>query len=332
MKNRQVQLARRPNGTPVPDDFRSVDVDMPDLDEGQARVKVSHLSIDAFIRTALDTGSFHDTVTMDTPVVALGVGEVIDSLDPSLKKGDWVTGPMMAQVFAQGPAQMFNKIDVSGNLPPQAYLGALGVTTGLTAYFGILRVAEVKKGDTVVVSAAAGAVGSVVCQIAKLHGARVVGIAGGPDKTAFLTGELGLDAAVDYKGGDVGEQLSAACPDGIDVFFDNVGGDVLDLVLDRINPGARVTICGAISQYDHMDDVQGPKLYLRLAERNSSMRGFTVFNFQSEYADAVKDLGRWLQEGSLTMPETVVDGLDNFATALDSLFNGANVGKMLVKV
>jgi NADPH-dependent curcumin reductase CurA len=245
--------------------------------------------------------------------------------------GDWVFGPTLAQTHALMPAAMFNKIDTSV-APPSTYLGILGLTTGLTAYFGLLDVAGVAAGETVVVSGAAGGVGSVACQLAKIAGARVIGIAGGPEKLRYVTDTIGADAAIDYKAGNVGQRLDELAPRGIDVYFDNVGGDLLDTVLDRLATGARVSICGAISQYENMENVRGPRLYLRLAERNARMAGFTVDHFAARFAEAIPRLVEWMRAGRLVLPEHREHGIDRFPAALVMLFRGGHVGKLLVEV
>ena len=330
--NQRIVQVERPLGRlPAESDFRFESVELPPLNDGEVRIAVSHLSIDAFIRTTLDDGGMHDKSDLGNPVMALGVGQVEESSFAGLQVGDWVSGPLMAQSKAVLPGAFVQKID-SANVPVQTYLGLLGITTGFTAYFGMLRVAGVNEGDTVVVSGAAGAVGSVAAQLAKIKGARVIGIAGGPHKVDYLENTLGLDAGVDYKAGDVGAQLDKVAPDGIDVYFDNVGGELLDVVLDRIRTGARISICGAISQYSDFDNVYGPKLYLRLAERNSSMAGFTVNHYEAEYPQAYADILRWMEEGKLQLPEHVEQGLDQFPAALIKLFTGGHQGKILVAV
>ena len=326
---KRVTLKTRPDGLPKKEDFALEEVELLPLGEDQVTVAVKFLSVDAFIRTTLEEGGIHATIPIGAPVVALGVGEVIDSTSDALAVGDWVNGPMMAQTHAQMPAAMFQKID-TGIAPPAAYLGALGLTTGLTAYVGLLEVVHVNDGDTVVVSGAAGAVGSIACQLAKIHGARVIGIAGGPEKTRFLTETLGADAAIDYKNEDVGSRLDELAPDGVDVYFDNVGGEMLDTLLDRLRTGGRVSICGAISQYDDLSDVRGPKLYLRLAERNAMMAGFTVDHYADKFPEAIPKLAGWLADGSLKMPEHIVEGVENFPDALITLLTGGHMGKMLV--
>lgn len=326
----KIVLAKRPDVRPVESDFELVETELPDLNEGEVLVQVEHLSIDAFIRTTLDgPDGVHGTMNVASAVPALGVGRVVESRAEALQAGDAVFGPMGAQTHVIWPAQAMRKLDES-ILPAKTYLGAMGLTTGLTAYAGMICRGDVQAGDTVVVSAAAGAVGSVACQIAKIAGARVIGIAGGPDKCEFLKQDIGCDDALDYKAGDLNQQLKAAAPDGINVFFDNVGGDVLDAALDNIAQGARVVICGAISQYDDLTNVTGPKLYLRIPERNASMLGFTVDRFTDQFPQMEQDLAGWIAEGKLKLPEHIVEGIENFPKALLVLLNGGHMGKLLL--
>ena len=331
--NRKVVLAARPSGVPEPGGFRLEEEALLALEEGQARVDVSHLSIDAFIRTALETSGYHGSVPLGGTIVALGVGRVRESRSADLKPGEWVFGPLLAQSVATLPAALLRKIDTK-RAPGTAYLGVLGLTTGQTAYVGVREVGKVRPGDTFAVSAAAGAVGCMAGQIARLEGARVVGIAGGPEKCRLLTSELGFDAAVDYKRDDVADQLRAAAPGGIDVYFDNVGGWLLDVVLDQIKLHARVVICGAISQYggEIAKGVRGPALYLRLAERQARMEGFAVTHFPEALGPAEAALASWLQDGRVRLPEHVVKGLENFGSALATLFTGGHTGKLLLGV
>lgn len=327
--NRKIVLIRRPDGIPTADCFDAVEEPVEQPGEGQVVVAVEHLSIDAFIRTTLDAEGFHERSALGTPVTALGCGRVLASGDDNLKQGDAVFGPMGAQTHAVMPGAFFRKIDEEV-APARAYLGVLGLTTGLTAWVGMRTVGEVSEGDTVVVSAAAGAVGSVACGIGRLSGANVIGIAGGADKVSYLTEELGCVAGINYRSEDVDARLGELAPEGVNLFFDNVGGELLDTVLDHIAPASRVVICGAISQYQHLDDVRGPKLYLRLAERNSSMRGFTVDYHAEAHAEGEAQLAAWLKSGDLQIREHIVEGIDNFPEALNMLFTGGNVGKLLV--
>ena len=328
---KKVVLVERPDGAPKESDFEVKAGETPPLEDGQVLLKVEHLSIDAFIRTMLDNrDSFHGTIDIESPVMALGIGRVIDSRSETLNQGDAVFWPMGAQTHVVWPAEMLRKVDES-EVPARTYLGALGMTTGLTAYAGMISVGKVQAGETVVVSAAAGAVGMMAAQLAKVKGARVIGVAGGEEKCEFLRDEIGLDDAVDYKSGDLNEKLKAACPDGINVFFDNVGGDVLDAALDNIAKEARVVICGAISQYNNMEQVTGPRLYLRIPERNASMLGFTVDHYAAQFPQMESDIAGWIKDGSIKMPEQIEEGIENFPATLVKLMSGGHKGKLLLE-
>jgi NADPH-dependent curcumin reductase CurA len=331
--NRRVFLKQFADGMPTHANFGFEDVMIEHVPVDHAIVKVGTLSMDAWIRTTLSEGGFHTTSPLGETIRALGVGEVIESNAASLQAGDWVFGMLAAQTHALVPAAGLNKLNPEPGIAPEAFAGPLGVTTGLTAWVGLIAVGEVKAGDVVVVSGAAGGVGSCVVQLAKARGARVIGIAGGPEKCAVLTGQLGADAAIDYKAGGVTAQLAKAAPGGIDLFFDNVGGELLDSALDnlRLDGGARVVICGAISQYQHLDDVQGPKLYLRLAERNASMRGFVVSHHAHRYPEAIGEISALLNAGKMNLPEHVMTPIDKFPDALMMLFTGKHTGNLVVK-
>jgi NADPH-dependent curcumin reductase CurA len=331
--NRKVVLAARPRGVPAAGDFRVEEEALAPLADGQVRIDVSHLSIDAFIRTALEASSFHQSVPIGGLVSALGVGRVRESRFAGLAAGDAVFAPVGAQSVATLPGAMAKRVDEK-RAPATAHLGVLGLTTGLTAYMGVRKVGAVRAGETFVVSAAAGAVGSVAGQIAKIDGARVIGIAGGAAKCAYLVKELGFDAAIDYKRENVAERLRALARGGVDVFFDNVGGEILDVVLDQIRPEARIVICGAISQYsgDMSKGVRGPALYLRLAERHARMEGFAVFHFASAYGEAEEALTGWLASGRVKLHEHVEHGLERFGATLALLFDGGHTGKLLLAI
>ena len=327
--NRKVVLAAHPDGMVKESDFRIEEEQLGELGEGEVLVKQEAISIDAFIRTSLnEVEGLHTAVPLGGVIGTLGVGRVVESNSPDFAVGDAVAGGMGAQTYVQG-APMYQKVDDS-QVPATAYLGALGLTTGLTAYFGILNCGAAKEGDTVVVSGAAGAVGSIAVQVAKNIGCTVIGIAGGKEKCDFLVNELGIDGAIDYKNDDIDAKIKELCPGGVDVFFDNVGGEILDIVLDNLAMQGRISICGAISQYGDQQNVRGPSLYLRLAERWGTMGGFVVSFYANEFEKAYAELGQWMAEGKLVMPETIEEGIDNFPKALVGLFNGANTGKMLV--
>jgi len=331
--NRKVVLAHRPNGIPDPSCFRVEQEALSPLEDAQVRIDVSHLSIDAFIRTSLEEVAYHQPVPIGGTITALGVGRVRESRSDRFAPGDAVMAPLGAQTIATLPDIMVQPIDEK-RAPITAYLGVLGMTAGLTAYFGIREVGNVQSGETVVVSAAAGAVGSLAGQIARIDGAHVIGIAGGADKCRYLTKELGFDAAVDYKGEDVDARLRELAPEGIDVYFDNVGGPMLDVILDQIREQARVVICGAISQYhgDMSQGVRGPNLYLRLAERHARMEGFAVSHFGAQFGPAQSQLADWLAEGALKLPEHIENGIENFGATLQLLFEGGHTGKLMLAV
>jgi NADPH-dependent curcumin reductase CurA len=262
---------------------------------------------------------------------ASGIGRVIMSRHSDYAEGDLVSGLFGVQRYALSDGSGgVRKVDTS-LAPPPVHLGVLGMT-GLTAYFGLLDIGRPEPGQTVVVSGAAGAVGSVVGQIARIKGCRAVGIAGGPEKCAWLTDELGFDAAIDYKNGDVRADLRRHTPDGVDVYFDNVGGDILDEVLRRVARGARVVICGAISQYN-AEQPRGPANYMQLLVMRASMTGFLVFDFAARYSEAIAELAQWLQSGQLHSREDVVrGGLDQFPDVFLRLFRGENTGKLILEL
>ncbi len=332
MKNKKIVLKRYAEALPSADLMELDEEDVPAPGDGEVQVAVGSLSIDAWIGTTMSEGWLHTQIPLEATVPALGVGKVIASNSPDFAEGDAVFGPLGAQQVATLHGSMFEKLDLE-RAPLSAYLGLLSVTTGLTALFGVRDVGQVTDGDIVVVSAAAGAVGSVAGQMAKALGAsQVIGIAGGPAKCSILTNELGFDAAIDYKGEDVHQRLGEIAPDGISMFFDNVGGQILDDVLDHIQERARVVICGAISQYSDHNDVYGPKRYLRLAERYARMEGFTAFHFADRYAEGRDDIAKWMAEGKLKMLEQVEEGVESFPRALEMLFTGGNTGKLIVHV
>ena len=330
--NKKVVLKSRPANRPEDSNFEYREEQTDELTDGMLLIKVDLLGIDAFIRTTLNEGSFHRGAEIGGVIPALGVGVVLESKAEGFSAGDHVFGPLCSQTHAVMPAFTMKKIDTTV-APASAYLGALGLTTGLTAYFGIVDVGQVKKGDTVVVSGAAGAVGSVAGQIARLSGAsKVIGIAGGAHKSKFLVDDLKFDAAIDYKNENVAARLDELAPDGINVFYDNVGGDILDDVLMRISEGSRIVICGGISQYENMDDVRGPKNYMKLAERHATMEGFAVFHFAEHYARAEKHLADWLRSGELVVREQIEHGVENFPAVMNLLMTGGHYGKLLLKV
>ncbi len=329
--NHQFQLAARPVGLPKPSDWRYTEEPVPDPGDGEVVVKILYLSLDPAMRGWMnDTRSYIPPVGIGEVMRALGVGRVIASKDSSLAVGDHVMGLLGVQEYAVVGASSVRQVDAQ-LAPLPVFLGALGMP-GMTAYFGLLDIGAPKQGDTVVVSGAAGAVGGVVGQIAKLKGCRVVGIAGGQAKCRYLVEELGFDAAIDYKAEDVGEALAKHCPDGIDVYFDNVGGEILDAALAHLARHARVIICGAISQYNSTSGVSGPSNYLALLVNHASMTGFVFSDYLDRVPQAAGELAGWLAAGKLTARDDVADGLEHFPDTLLRLFAGENTGKLLLKV
>lgn len=329
--NRQFLLAQRPVGAPTRDTFSFVENPLAEPAEGQIVVKNAYLSLDPAMRGWMnDAKSYIPPVGLGEVMRALGVGEVIASKNPKFAVGDHVNGALGVQDYFVGEPRGFYKVDPS-RAPLPLYLSALGMT-GMTAYFALLDVGAPKAGETVVISGAAGAVGSVVGQIAKIKGCRVVGIAGGEKKCKLLVDELGFDAAIDYKNEDLAAALKRECPKGIDVFFDNVGGDILDTALTRIAPKARIVICGAISQYNNKEAVKGPANYLSLLVNRARMEGFVVMDYATQFADAAKEMGGWMASGKLKSKEDIVEGLETFPDTLLKLFSGENFGKLVLKV
>jgi NADPH-dependent curcumin reductase CurA len=330
--NTQVRLAARPNGLPKPSDWEFVQEPLPSPADGEFLVSISHLSLDPAMRGWMNAGaSYIEPVEIGEVMRAGGVGVVSASEHPGFAVGEHVYGNFGVQEHALSDGRGVFKIDPSLASAP-TYLGTLGMT-GLTAYFGLLDVGKLKEGDTVVVSGAAGAVGSVAGQIAKIKGARVIGIAGGEEKCRWLIEELGFDAAIDYKGEDVRKALRTHAPDGVDVFFDNVGGEILDAVLTRLARGARIVICGAVSQYNATEAVHGPTNYLSLLVFRASMTGMVVFDYASRYPEGMAAIAGWMNEGRLVSREHILDGgISAFPDALLKLFAGENIGKLVLSL
>jgi len=331
-QNRQFKLVARPVGNIKRSDFDFVTAPVPEPGPGQVLVEVQYLSLDPAMRGWMnDVRSYVPPVKLGEVMRALGAGRVVASNDPKLAVGDSVQGLTGVQTHALADAKAFTKIDP--NLAPlPRWLGALGMP-GITAYFGLLEVGAPKPGETVVVSGAAGAVGAIVGQIAKIKGCRAVGIAGGPDKCRYLVEELGFDAAVDYKNEDVYKALKErAAPGGIDVYFDNVGGEILETALAQLKLRARVVICGAISQYNNTGGVSGLKNYLSLLVNRARMEGFVVTDYMTRAGEAVGAIARFIAEGKLKAREDIVEGIEHFPEALERLFKGENFGKLVLAV
>jgi NADPH-dependent curcumin reductase CurA len=329
-RNRQVRLAARPSGMPRRSDWSFTDEAVPQPREGELVVRVSHISLDPAMRGWMNEGkSYIRPVAIGEVMRAGGVGRVVASKHPELREGDEVAGSFGVQEYALSDGKGVRKVDTRF-APLPRYLGALGMP-GLTAYFGLLDIGKPQPGETVVVSAAAGAVGSVVGQIAKIKGCRVVGIAGGADKCRYLVDELRMDAAIDYKAEDVKEALKRHCPHGIHVYFDNVGGEILEAALARLALHARIVICGAISQYNDTAPPRGPANYMSLLVNRASMAGMVVFDYAARYGEAAREMARWIAEGKLQAREDVVEGgIDAFPETLLRLFRGENFGKLVL--
>ena len=331
MQNRQFRLAARPVGLPKDSDWERTVEPVPQPGPGEIVVKVVYLSLDPAMRGWMNEGrSYIPPVKIGAVMRALGIGTVVASASPDFGAGDLALGTFGIQEYACIAAADAQKVDPR-NAPLTTQLGVLGMP-GMTAYFGLLDVGRPQPGDTVVVSGAAGAVGAAVGQIAKIKGCRVVGIAGGPEKCRALVDELGFDAAIDYKSEIVQRRLRETCPDGVNVYFDNVGGDVLDAALANLARGARVVICGAVSQYNATTAVQGPKNYMMLLVARARMEGFVIFDYADRFADAAREMLGWIKAGKLASREDVVEGIDTFPSTLLKLFRGENNGKLLLRV
>lgn len=332
-RNRRFLLRERPSGRIGPDTFELREEAVPELADGEALVRVDWISLDPTNRMWInDTPTYLPPVGLGEVMRAAGLGRVVASKNPNYVVGQTVQGLLGWQEYAVvSAASMVNPVDVAEGVSPSAYLGALGMT-GLTAWVGIRDIGKPQPGQTVVVSAAAGAVGSVAGQLAKVSGARVVGIAGGPEKCALLTEQLGFDAAVDHRADDWAAQLAAATPDGIDVDFENVGGQLMDAVFARLNIGARVALCGLISGYNAADPPPGPRAFGNLLVQRALVQGFIVLDHFGRAAEAIGEIGGLIADGRLKPLETVVEGFEQLPTAINMLFDGKNVGKLVVKL
>jgi NADPH-dependent curcumin reductase CurA len=330
--NAQWRLAARPVGLPKPSDWEYVEEPAAEPDHGQFQVELEYVSLDPAMRGWMNEArSYVPPVGIGEVMRAGGIGRVTDSRHPDFQDGELVTGMFGVQRYAVSDGRAVRKVDTS-LAPAPVHLGVLGMT-GLTAYFGLLDLGRPEPGQTVVVSGAAGAVGSVAGQIARIKGCRTVGIAGGSEKCAWLVEELGFDAAIDYKGGELRAGLRQHAPDGVDVYFDNVGGETLDEVLRRIARGARVVICGAISQYNAEQEPRGPANYMQLLVQRATMTGFLVFDFADRYPEAIAELAGWLSAGELQSREDVVRGdLEQFPEVFLRLFRGENTGKLILQL
>jgi len=330
--SREFHLVRRPHGEPVPEDFAFVETTLESPQPGRVLVRNEWLSVDPYMRGRMnDVKSYVPPFALDVPMDGGAVGTVVESADESVPVGATVLHMAGWREYADVPARFARIVD-TGLAPAQAYLGVLG-TTGLTAYAGLVEIAPVKEGDVVFISGAAGAVGSIAGQIArKLGAAKVIGSAGGAEKAKRLTDDYGFDVAVDYRLGDIGGQLKAAAPEGIDVYFDNVGGEHLRAAIARANNGARFALCGAISQYNSTTPVPGPDNLALAIGKRLTLRGFIVSDHLDLASTWVPQAAKWLRDGELRADETVVEGIEHTVDAFLSLLRGANTGKMLIRL
>jgi NADPH-dependent curcumin reductase len=331
-KNRQWILAARPTGNLTGNEFRWNEAPIPQPADGQVLVRNLWLSFDPTQRGWMARDSYLPMIPLGEVMRAFGVGQVIETRLPEFKKGDLVQGMFGWQDYVAADAQTPGGLrKLAPQMPPNVALSLFGIT-GTTAYFGMTEIGQLKAGETVVVSGAAGSIGSVAGQIAKIKGCRVIGTAGGKEKCDWLVQVASFDGAIDYKSEDVGTRLSALCPNGIDVFFDNVGGIVLNEVLARINLKARIVLCGAISRYNEAVLPPGPANYFNLTPKRARMEGFIILDYVPRFPEAFEALGRWQSEGKLVQKEDVAVGLENAPRTLMRLFTGENFGKQLLRI
>ena len=330
--NKQIRLAKRPVGLPGADTWNLVTNEIPEPGEGEVLVQQHYISLDPAMRGWLNEGkSYIEPVQIDAVMRAGSVGKVIKANNhPTFKEGDYISGNGGVQQYAVTDGKGWYPVNPQ-LVPLETYIGTLGMP-GMTAYFGLLEVGQHKEGDVVLVSGAAGAVGSVVGQIAKIRGSKVIGIAGGPEKCKYLIDELGFDGAIDYKNENVRARLKEECPKGIDIYFDNVGGEILDIALTRLRRHARIVICGAISQYNNMQAVKGPSNYLSLLVSRARMEGMVVFDYVKDYGTAAMQMGMWMAQGKLKSREDIYEGIENFHETFLRLFSGQKMGKLVLKV
>jgi NADPH-dependent curcumin reductase CurA len=330
--NRQLRLQTRPKGLLEPGDLQLVESPVPELQDGQALAKVKYLSMDPTMRVWMAVDSYLPAVAIGEVMRSAGLAEVIESRNALFKKGDKIVGLTGLQEYVLIEPQSkypFQKVPSIPFVSDTLFLGALGMT-GLTAYFGMTEIAKPQKGETLVVSAAAGATGSVAGQIGKIHGCRVVGIAGTDEKCKWLTEELGFDAAINYKHSSWKDELAAATPNGVDIDFENVGGQVMDAVLNRMNLHGRVALCGLISGYTN--ESTGPANLGLIIVKRLKVEGFLILDYGARFTEAAMELGKWKMMGKLKDRQTIVEGLEKATEAINMLFTGGNTGKLLVKV
>jgi NADPH-dependent curcumin reductase CurA len=332
MINKKMILANRPVGIPEKNTWNYNEELIPEIQDGQILIKHQYISLDPAMRGWMNNSkSYIPPVEIGTVMRAGTVGEVINvKNNTNFKVGDFVSGWGGVQEYSISDGKNYHIINDKNN-PIHRYLGALGMP-GMTAYFGIIKEGKIKSGDIVLVSAAAGAVGSLVGQIAKIKGCIVIGIAGGNEKCKYVKNELGFDEVIDYKNDNIYSALKKYCPDGIDVYFDNVGGEILEAALAKLRMNSRVVICGAISQYNNKSKMKGPSNYLSLLVNRATMKGMVVFDYKNDYPIAIKQISEWFQQGKLKSNESIFNGIDNFYEIFLKLFNGNKRGKLILKI
>ncbi|UOQ95268.1 NADP-dependent oxidoreductase [Halobacillus shinanisalinarum] len=328
--NREIQLVKRPETVPTHEHLSITDAELPKPQEGELSVELLYVSVDPYMRGRMNnTKSYVAPFQLNEPISGGVVAQVKESKAEPFTTGDIVTGSIPWREKTVISADSVRKVDPTlGSVTTS--LGILGMP-GLTAYFGLIDIGKPKEGETLVVSGAAGAVGSTVVQIGKIFGCRVVGIAGSDEKTSYLTNELGADAAINYKTQNVAAALQDACPSGVDIYFDNVGGEIADRVYPLLNKFARITQCGAIASYNVPND-QGPRIQMHLIKSSATIKGFVVGDYQVRYKEGFDHLSKWLKDGKLTYEETIHEGFENIPDAFFGLFKGSNTGKQLVKI
>jgi NADPH-dependent curcumin reductase CurA len=330
--NKTIILESRPVGKPKLSDFKTINDEKPQLETGEILLKSSYISVDPYLRGRMsDAKSYAVPFQLHQPISSLTLAEVVESNHKGFSKGDFVSGLLQWKEYQKSDGVGLQKVDPS-KAPLSAYLGILGMT-GLTAYLGLTEIGKPMKCETMVVSGAAGAVGSIVGQIGKILGCRVIGIAGTDEKVELLKSKYGFDAGINYNTtSDLKESISVVCPEGVDIYFDNVGGNITDGVLANINKFSRLIICGSISMYNETAIPVGPRVEMLLIKTSALMQGFIIGNYASKFPEAMLQLSTWLKEGKLTYSETIVEGFDQLPQAFMDLFDGKNIGKMIVKI
>jgi len=331
--NRQFYLHQRPTGIPTKDDVRLRERPVTSPGEGEVLIRNRYFSLDPAIRGWMDdTPSYLPPIELGAVVRSTAVGEVIESRHPGFQAGDAAVGLLGWEVYSVAPGDELSKVPTDGRFPLHYYVNILGAV-GLTPYFGVLDAGRPKSGETLLMSAAAGAVGSVGGQIAKLQGCRVVGLAGSDEKCNWITQELGFDEAINYKTcGPMVEAIKAACPEGIDIYFDNVGGEILDAALLNLNDGARIVFCGAISGYNSEEPVPGPYNWWQILARGATVQGYLVSNYVNRFPEGIARMGEWIEQGKITFREQIVDGFENTFDTFLKLFDGSNEGKLIIRL